>query len=656
MTVSSLWKALDKGESGTRVGLSDIIAGCCPTDGAEASSSKKPPVLAIDLSIWICEALTSFGMGEQHSNPALYLVFTRVMKLRLSGIKLVAVVEGKQRSLDANHRKRRSGTTFWKACNDCQALLELLGVPVVRAKCEGEALCALLNQRGIVDGVISNDGDCLLFGANVVYTKLTNENLDQCQVMCYRSENLRSLVDASDDQDLIANESGSIKLTRQDLITFAILTGSDVAGDGLPKVGHKKAIRFIRKCHIDRPLTPDSAAIEELESWARSKAKGAIGYHDHKVDGKCCTRCAHGGTKRDHLKHGCELCGTEPGEPCLLMTADDRFRKSLREKALTMEQPFCPMKVVEIYMQPNDNALPSQIAKNTLKFGLPSLQDLSTTQLIVKGRSYEGSRSFVLQSVSRFLSHVELHESDDCPAGRVAQNRTSTLRNKPVPQKITRSLVRNQIESFEVQWVVHATVTNEQGDGIDGYEFMTIETQEIVKEKYPDLVTNFKQIETERTKQGNAMQVQRQDFLDRFLFKNIPPIYNGGFKRKAAAKKREAFFKNGKKPEPSRKKSKLAPISMDVVNLLRFAGKTQVKTTPAKEERKVVLPTIPEENSPLLDYPINNFHGTPLANLEEEENQVFCQLGGIDVEITPVSSNRGMFPPRHIFVREKLQP
>jgi flap endonuclease GEN len=547
--------------------------------------------------------------------------------------------------------------------------MELLGVPVVKAKCEGEALCALLNQRGIVDGVISNDGDCLLFGAKVVYTKLTNENLDQGQVIRYRSDNLRSLVDAIDEPELGAHEVGSITLTREDLVAFAILTGSDVAGDGMPKVGHKKAIRFIRKCHIDRPLTTNSAALEELESWARSIAKGATADHQHHhQEGKCCSRCGHGGTKRNHLKHGCKICGTEPGEQCLLVTAEDRFRKSLREKALAMKSNFRPMKVLEIYMQPNDNSLPIQVASNKMRFDAPSLQGLSASQLIVKGRSLEGSRSFVLQSVSRLLSRIELYESFPSVPAEGCGVVQPLQRNKPVPKMISRSLVRNQVESFEVQWVVHATVTDEQGEGIDGYEFTTIESQEVVKERFPDLVAAFSEVEKERAKQGNAMQVQRRDFLDRFLLQNNPDQKGrpDGKRMGIVSKKREAFFqknccpdKRPKTKEPRHKKKHQveAGCSDDVGNILRFACKN-LKTTPAKTVHKAVkvLPTIHEDeatsSSPLRPSR-EEVHETPRSSGldDEEDNQVFCQLGGYDLEITPVASNHGLFPPRNIFVR-----
>lgn len=40
---------------------------------------------------------------------------------------------------------------------------------MVQAPGEGEALCAALNQQGLVDGCATLDGDVLLFGAQTVY-------------------------------------------------------------------------------------------------------------------------------------------------------------------------------------------------------------------------------------------------------------------------------------------------------------------------------------------------------------------------------------------------------------------------------------------------------------------------------------------------------
>ena len=272
-------------------------------------SVEKRTVLAVDLSIWICEALTSASMKHNHIiDPALQLVYSRVLKLLNLGIKLVIVIEGKRRKRSENtsannhgnsnndnekdigtskimredkFRKRRSGTRFWSACERCEEMLKLLGVFVVRAKAEGEALCALLNQRGIVDGVISNDGDCLLFGAKVLYTKFSVENLDHSNVVRYDAKDIRAVVDDDDADrfDVTGQKSKQgqdiVKMSRNDLIAFAILTGSDLAGDGLSKVGCRKAIRFIRKCQIDNPLKlgkdDSSPAIEQLLSHPMDK-------------------------------------------------------------------------------------------------------------------------------------------------------------------------------------------------------------------------------------------------------------------------------------------------------------------------------------------------------------------------------------------------
>jgi hypothetical protein len=58
-----------------------------------------------------------------------------------------------------------------------------LGVTVLQAEAEGEALSALLNARRICDGDVSDDGGCFLFGAKTLYTKFAVENLENHQVM-----------------------------------------------------------------------------------------------------------------------------------------------------------------------------------------------------------------------------------------------------------------------------------------------------------------------------------------------------------------------------------------------------------------------------------------------------------------------------------------
>ena len=101
--------------------------------------------------------------------------------------------EGRRRSV----REHRSGSRFWDASDRCKAMLRALGVPVARAKAEGEALCALLDSSALVDGVISNDGDCLLYGARTVYSNFTSENLEEGRVLRCDAGRLSALVVAA---------------------------------------------------------------------------------------------------------------------------------------------------------------------------------------------------------------------------------------------------------------------------------------------------------------------------------------------------------------------------------------------------------------------------------------------------------------------------
>lgn len=65
--------------------------------------------------------------------------------------------------------KLQSHITFTK--EDWEALEELMlsmGLPVVKAKYEAEAVCARLYRQGLVAAVMTNDGDCLPHGAGIM--------------------------------------------------------------------------------------------------------------------------------------------------------------------------------------------------------------------------------------------------------------------------------------------------------------------------------------------------------------------------------------------------------------------------------------------------------------------------------------------------------
>lgn len=52
---------------------------------------------------------------------------------------------------------------------ECQELLTLFGLPYITAPAEAEAQCAWLEAAGLVDGVVTDDNDAFLFGAQHIY-------------------------------------------------------------------------------------------------------------------------------------------------------------------------------------------------------------------------------------------------------------------------------------------------------------------------------------------------------------------------------------------------------------------------------------------------------------------------------------------------------
>ena len=89
-----------------------------------------------------------------------------------------------------------------------KALLKLCGIPFVQAPFEAESQCAYLELLGLVDGVVTEDSDALLFGSRKVYRNIFDRN---------------KFVEKYDMQ-IIEKEMG---LSREDLIKLALFMGSD---------------------------------------------------------------------------------------------------------------------------------------------------------------------------------------------------------------------------------------------------------------------------------------------------------------------------------------------------------------------------------------------------------------------------------------------
>ncbi len=120
---------------------------------------------------------------------------------------------------------------------DAKKLLVNLGLPVVQAPHDGEAQAAWMCREGHVDAVVSQDWDCLLFGAPLLVRNLTTGA-------------------NSEPQEVVLKEVlGALELTREQLVEAAVLIGTDFNA-GVKGIGPKTAIKLAREGklaeHADR--------------------------------------------------------------------------------------------------------------------------------------------------------------------------------------------------------------------------------------------------------------------------------------------------------------------------------------------------------------------------------------------------------------------
>lgn len=541
MTVSSLWTVLDEAGCGRPVGIEDF-------DTSNTSNiNSRPTILAVDTSIWICEGISSTALSSFHSDPALYLVYQRTTKLLKLGLGLVFVLEGKRRvrstyQSSEHHelKQRRSGSQFWSATERCESLLRLLGVPVVRAEAEGEALCALLNAKGVCDGVISNDGDCFLFGAKTLYTKFTMENLESRQVMCYDATALMATVDSD------GLNGKTITLSREDLVAFALLTGSDMFGAGLSHVGHKKAVQFLHTCSSLNQRPNQRTCLEELLGWGDVAAESASKLNDNQCDDdgpstiteRCCSKCLHSGSKSQHVKNGCTICGTKPGEGCIVVTSKEKFLRSLREKALKMNPPFAPRGIVNEYFSPNNNMVPMALDSENMKRYIvtPDAASLFNSPMIIKGNTLVASQEYIRETFPHLLARLELWTDQ--------RNKYVSARRKykPVPEKIEKEFVKQSEPCYEVVWSID--VDPNLGDTAT-FTFSTIEPQSlVVNSKYSGLCKLFHQ---ETRRQNQQLDREKQFIGQKKVHKRRPneqreKHFSRGNNRAGVSRTRERRF------------------------------------------------------------------------------------------------------------------
>ena len=196
-------------------------------------------------------------------------MFYRNVNLLELGMKLVYVFDGKPPELKAGEIQRRTeqrreakdqylraiqsgdmvqARKYAEASTvlrrdmvaDAKELLDAMGIPWVDAPSEGEAQASLMAEEGTVQAVASQDHDSLVFGAPILVRNVTISGKR-------RLPSKGIVINVQPERLTLSNVLSSTGLSREQLVDFAILLGTDFNPGGFVGVGPVTALKYLKK-------------------------------------------------------------------------------------------------------------------------------------------------------------------------------------------------------------------------------------------------------------------------------------------------------------------------------------------------------------------------------------------------------------------------
>ncbi|XP_050806678.1 flap endonuclease GEN homolog 1 isoform X1 [Gopherus flavomarginatus] len=438
-------------------------------------SSLRGKTLAVDLSLWVCEAQTVKKMIGVVTKPHLRNLFFRISSLTSMEIKLVFVMEGDAPKLKAETMSKRNelrygslkkpraaktGRSYFKSVlKECLEMLECLGLPWVQAAGEAEAMCAYLNANGYVDGCITDDGDAFLYGAQTVYRNFTMNAKDP-HVDCYTMSSIKE----------------KLCCDRESLIGLAILLGCDYLPKGVPGVGKEQALKLIATLR-------GQSLLQRFDQWKGQLQRGnasvlTVNKMIH------CSVCHHPGSCKDHELSGCKLCGSvkscEPHDSqyCCLCEwhCSERVKQTnavednIRKKARGCEGfPFS--EVIEEFLV-NKNKLVRIMERQ--RPDLLSFQRLAFEKM-------EWTKHYACKKLLSLLTHYDMIKRK---SGQTDTEQLQAIR-------IVRTRVKNGIPCFEIEWQKPEHYVTADDQPTESF-VVTVEKEALFQAAYPDIVGFYK--------------------------------------------------------------------------------------------------------------------------------------------------------------------
>ncbi|NXF05772.1 GEN endonuclease, partial [Smithornis capensis] len=454
-------------------------------------SSLKGKTLAVDLSLWVCEAQTVKKMVGVVAKPHLRNLFFRFSFLTSMGIKLVFVMEGEAPRLKADTMSKRNeirygpsrkagaartGRSLFKAMlKECLELLECLGVPWVQAAGEAEAMCAYLNAKGQVDGCITNDGDAFLYGAQTVYRNFAMNAKDP-HLDCYTMSSIKE----------------KLGCDRESLIGLAILLGCDYLPKGVPGVGKEQALKLIATLRGQNLL-------QRFEQWKEQ-------FHcDDNPSLICkrvihCSECHHPGSYKEHEHSGCKFCESmrycKPSDskyccPCEWHRIEQVKQASavednIRKKAKSCEGfPFS--EVIQEFLVNRNKLI------NINECRRPNLLSFQ----IFASEKMEWAKHYACKKLLALLTRYDMIQRK---SGYIDSKQLQAIR-------IVKTRVKNGVPCFEIEWQKPEHYVDPEDEPVELF-VVTVEEESLFQAAYPDVVALY---QVEKSEVLQKKQKKRKD-------------------------------------------------------------------------------------------------------------------------------------------------
>ncbi|KAI4495381.1 hypothetical protein M0802_008771 [Mischocyttarus mexicanus] len=392
-----------------------------------------------------------------------------------------------------------------------------MGIACVQSEGEAEAMCAYLNEDGLVDGCISQDSDCFLYGAKVVYRNFSMS-----------SQGNRSGTGGAIDEYRIDKIEDILNLGRNKMIALALLCGCDY-NEGVNGVGKEAALKFFK-------TVSDSCILERIKSWSTDtnfqKLEAEIS------NPNLCTSCGHSGKVQKHTKSGCIQCGT-------VIKCNDTYKE---ERALILNEIQIRKKSLLVENFPDQELLDEFLIR---KDSVPSKLDLNWQQpqidkyidFVDKYLTWEPQYAFekIFPLVTRWqLRYLPTISSSDVYL---------STNNLFIPERIKKVRNIKSVASYEIIWTdisgireklkMYYDVSDKENndDDITNNELVTIEPQDVVLKCYPDLVESF---EMEKNKKKSQKKTVNKRQKKTTKDPNVDNVEDGN-KKKPQKRNRKKF-------------------------------------------------------------------------------------------------------------------